>query len=116
MEFRWIQGEDIKILNDIVESQGWSPIPSTSIAFVAFDDEGLAGFHILQMRPHPEPLYVRPDLEGSGLSADLAGAMAQFLKDTNTNGFICIADTPEAEKLCKKFGMQKVSSPVYVRV
>lgn len=114
---KWIQGQElISLLSSIIEQQKWSPLPDSAMGIVAFDENGVAGFHILQLRPHPEPLWVRPDMEGTGLSGDLAGAMAQFLHDTNTGGFICVADTPEAEKLCKSFGMTKVTSPVYVKL
>ncbi len=117
LTFKWITGGDqLQCLRQVIQDQGWTPIPDSAVAYVAFDEAGkVAGFHILQLKPHAEPLYVRPDMEGTGLSGDLAGAMAQFLHDTQTDSFMAIADTPEAEKLCKSFGMTKVDSPVYIK-
>ena len=116
MEVKWLQGEELEVLQPIVEKRGWTPLHPAAVARVAFDSEGLVcGFHVLQLRPHPEPLWVREDMRGTGLAGDLAGDMHHFLEETLTAGFMCIADSPEAEKLCKSFGMKKVEKPVYVK-
>ena len=99
----------------MVEAEGWSPLPPTSLAYAAFDAIGLAGFYALQLRPHVEPLWVREDMRGTGLAATLVDVMSKFLEATNTRGFIVIADTPEAVKLCEHYGMRRVIAPVFIR-
>jgi hypothetical protein len=115
MQTVFLTGDDLKILSPIFEEKGWSPLPISSVAIVMMDDKGVAGFHALQVVAHPEPLWVRPDMEGTGLAADLAGEMNDFLDSTNTNRIMCIADSPHAAKLCESLGMKLVSSPVYIR-
>lgn len=115
MEIKHITGQHLRILDPIFGEMGWSQLPQSSIAIVAMDDKGVAGFHVLQLRPHAEPLYVRQDKVGTGLGAQLAGLMSDFLRETETEGFMAIADTPEAEKLCESFGMRRITSPVYMK-
>lgn len=112
---KWITGTHLGILDGIIKEQGWTPIPLNSMALVKIDERGIAAFHILQMKAHPEPLYVREDMRGTGLAADVAQEMANFLEATGTNSFICIADKPEVAKLCESLGMRRIDSPVYVK-
>lgn len=112
---QYITGDELVLIDGIVEAEGWTPLPSTALALVAFDEKGMAGFHILQMRPHAEPLWIRPDLRGTKLCVELATEMKQFLDQTNTQGYIVIADTIEAAKLCESFGMKRITSPVYIK-
>lgn len=111
----WLSGEQIAGLAAIVAEQGWTPIPSKAVVLAAFDEEGLAGFHVLQMRAHVEPLYVRPSLRGTGLAMQLSGEMKQFLEDTGTGSYIVIADSPVAVRLCDMHGMKRIPSPVYIK-
>lgn len=116
MNFQWVTGDKAVFLNPTIQALGWTPITEASVARIAFDEKGeLAGFYILQPRPHAEPMWVRPDLRGSSLAHDLAGDMEDFLESTNVQGFMCIAETPEAIRLCEKFGMKRVTHPVYMR-
>lgn len=110
----WIHGEDVHLLDDIVAANGWTPLNSSSLALVAMDDDGIAGFHVLRLVPIPT-LWVRPDLRGSRLALELAEDMEKFLTDTNSKGFIVIADDPASAKICEKFGMRRITSPVYIR-
>jgi hypothetical protein len=40
--------------------------------------------------------------------------MVEFLTDAKARGWIVIADSPEAKKLCEDRGMTRVKSPVYI--
>lgn len=111
----WVKGEDIHMLDDIIAQEGWSPISESAIAQVAIDEKGIAGFHILQVKSHPEPLFVRPDLRGTSLAVELATNMKAFLDTMGITNFIVVADDPAMARLCEKFGMRLVTSPVYVK-
>lgn len=115
MEFKWIYGNDLAILDSVVAEKGWTPIPKSSMALIAVDKDGLAGFHVLRVVSHPEPLWVRFDKRGTGLAAELADGMSKFLEETGTEGFMCVADSPEAVKLCESLGMRLVTNPVYIK-
>jgi len=112
----WLLGEDILVLNDVIEREGWTQVNTSNVAVAAVDRDGIAGFHILRTMPHPEPLWIRPDKRNTGLAEELANDMYNFLKDTNTPSYMVVADTPEAVKLCEHFGMKRIESPVYLKV
>ena len=110
---KWLSGEDLEVINPIIEERGWTPPPKSALVLACFDEQGLAGFHVLRLVPHAEPLWVRKDLRGTGLATELAAEMHNFLVETGTHGFMVIADDPAAAQLCERFGMVKVTSPVY---
>ncbi len=110
----WLHGDDVHMLDDIIAHEGWTPLDANAVALTAIDDNGVAGFHVLHLVPIPT-LWVRPDLRGTSLAVDLATDMEKFLTDTNSKGFIVIADSPVSAKMCEKFGMRLVTSPVYIR-
>lgn len=115
MQYKWLSGDQLTELWPIFIMQGWTIPPATSLTYAAYDDRGVAGFHVLQMVPHPEPIWIRPDKVGTGLSGELASEMAKFLEATHTERYVVIANTPEAEKLCVRLGMTKVTGVAYVK-
>lgn len=120
VRYRWIDGptatvEEWDHVDEILAMQGWSSLNRpTSRVLVAEDKEGIAGLICLQLYPHTEPLYVRPAYRGTGLAEELADRMYAFMRDVQARGFMVVADSPYAEKLCKERGMTKVESPVYI--
>jgi len=113
MTLEWLKGEDLGVLAPIIEQEGWTPLPSSAMALAAFDENGLAGFHVLRLHPHAEPLWVRPDLRVGQVAFKLAAEMFNFLQETKSPVMV-IADSPVVAKMCEKFGMRKVDSPVYI--
>lgn len=116
LEFRWLEGGELTQLEPLLESRGHMSLNNNMArALCAFDTNGnIAAFHVLQMIPHAEPLYVNPTYRGTGLAEDLADRMVSFLRSCNARGFMVVADNPASVKLCEQFGMRKVDSPVYV--
>ena len=118
MEFRWVTGQEmIDILQPIIERNGWTPLnPVTARALIATEADGdlLCGFSIVQLFPHAEPMWVTKELRGSGLAEELADRMRAYLAEVGARGYMVIADSPFAEKLCKERGMTRVVSPVYM--
>jgi len=110
----YLTGDEALILNPIIEQEGWTPINRDSIAIVAKDEDGIAGFFILRSIPHAEPMWIRPDLRKTSLAMSLASGMEQFLKETSTHGVVVIADNPVVQRMCESFGMRRVDSPVFI--
>ena len=50
------------------------PDPEMARIIVAWDDLTVAGFVVIQMQPHIEPLYVAPAYRHQGLAGELAAA------------------------------------------
>lgn len=113
--YKWIDGDELLALEPIMEKRGWTSLNNrTARAFCAYDGDKLVGFHVLQMFPHCEPLYVDPAYRGSGIADHLAEGMLTFMREVSARGFMVIADSPAAEALCRHYGMRKVDSPVYL--
>lgn len=121
MRYRWIDGfnatdAEWNRIEDLLASRGWSSLTrSTSRILVAEDDDGeLMGFLVLQLYPHTEPLWVRPSARGTDVAAELSNRMVDFLIEIKARGWMVIADSPFAAKLCEERGMRKLEKPVYV--
>jgi len=115
--FRWVEGNqpEMEAVQAIIEEKGWTPLNfPTSRAYCAFDGDSLIGFIVLQLFPHTEPLFVADEYRGTGVTEELVDGMASFMEDVRARGFICIADSPFAEKLCQSWGMKRIESPVYL--
>lgn len=120
--YEWITaGTDayMKQVDDIITAKGWTPLNDlASRVHIAVDSKRgnkLAAFHVLQLFPHCEPLWVDPDYLGAGLADIMADKMLHFMIDEmHARGFMVIADSPHAVKLCEDRGMRRVTSPVYV--
>lgn len=104
-------------INTTIDALGWTQLNyNTPMRILcALDRNGnLVGWLVLQFFPHTEPLYVNADHRGTGLAAELADKMFNFLVATDTRGFMFVADSPAAEKLAQHYGLKRVDKPVYV--
>lgn len=116
--FKWLEGKEAcEWLNEVLERRGWSLLNEhTARALCAYKDERIIGFHVIQLFPHAEPLFIDPEWRGTGLAEELADRMYEFLKEVRTRGYMVIAESPFAEKLCQERGMKRVNYPVYMAV
>lgn len=114
IKFRWVDGAELEVLEPILSQMGAMSLnPKVSRALCAFDtNDSLVGFVCLQLIPHPEPLYVIPELRGTGLAQELAAQMVDYLKDSR--GFVCVAGNAHSQKMCEELGMRRVEHPVYI--
>lgn len=120
--FRWVDGftatdADWDRIDQVLAARGWMALnKSTSRVLLAEADGELAGFYCLQMAPHVEPMFVQPALRGSGLAEELADRMQAFLIEVHARGYYAVADNPLVAKMCEARGMERIPSPVYVKV
>jgi hypothetical protein len=122
MQYRWMIPDEIELrVNPICASRGWAqfnindPMPTCRIlgAFDETENDQLVGFFGISLFPVLGPMFVLPDRRDGEASRELAGQMYAFLNDNDARGYLVIADSPVTERLCKRYGMEKVSSPVY---
>jgi hypothetical protein len=120
--FRWIEGwnatpEEWERIEKILTARGWMVLnPNTSRILVAEQDEMLAGFVILQMVAHTEPLFVAPKFRGTELAAELSDRLIQFMHDCKARGWMAIASNSIVAAECERKGMKRVTLPVYAYV
>jgi len=115
IEFRWLDWEDLKLLDVVLESKGIASLnQATSRGLGIFDGEQLVGFCVLQLFPLLGPLWLDPTYRGQGLAEQVADKILEFLNETNARGYIAIADSPHTNKLCERIGMHKLDSPVFI--
>jgi hypothetical protein len=118
--YRWVDGKDASDadwdkIESILVARGWMSLNrQVSRILIAEDESGKMGFHVFQMIPYCGPLFVPPSMRGSGVAEELADRMFQFLGEMQARGWIATAESPHAAALCEKYGMDKVTTPVYV--
>ena len=118
--YRWIEGatasdEDWDRIEYILATRGWASLNrNTSRIRVAERGDKLVAFYVLQMFPHAEPMWVAPAERSSGVADALADDMLHFLTEIRARGWMIVADSKFAEKMCEARGMRKLQSPVYV--
>lgn len=121
MEIRWLSNEEIeRLVNPTLRMQGWAELniddcrPTCKVLGAFIAGECIESF-TLQLYPILGPL-IRHDntVRDSGeTSRGLAIVMKRFLDDLPARGYLAIANSPVTERLCKRYGMEKIEVPVY---
>ena len=121
MDIRWLTNEEIeRLVNPTLRLQGWAELninetqPTCRVLGSFVDGELLESF-TLQMYPVLGPLVRHNnEVRDSGeTSRKLAMAMKQFLDDSAARGYLAIANSLVTERLCERFGMERIAVPVY---
>jgi hypothetical protein len=118
--YRWIHGplastEEWDSIDMILAARGWTPWnKQTTIVLVAEDEEGIAGFLPVQLFPHVEPLWVRPNKRGTEVAEQLAKKVIEFMHSIEARGWISVASDKNVAEMCERQGMKKVEQPVYM--
>lgn len=118
MEFRWLEPEEIvALVNPSLALQGWPQLNTGCCRVLgAFEGDRLIECFTLQLYPVLGPLLrVDNTVRDNGeTSRELAQRMQAYLKQEDARGYMTIADNPLTERLCERFGMKRVDSPVFV--
>lgn len=118
MTYRWLTSDEIlRDVNPALAARGWSEL-NTEVARVlgAFDGGSLIEVFAIQLFPLLGPL-VRVDntyRDNGEVSRVLAQEMEEFLATNEARGCLAIADSPVTERLCQRFGMRRLESPVFI--
>ena len=121
MEFRWLEGDEIvNLVNPVMVARGWAALnvnedQPTCRVLGAFDEERLVEVFAFQLYPVLGPLLkIDPDFQDSGKCArELADRMRAFMNEVKARGCLAVADSPVTTRLCERFGMTPIGSPVY---
>lgn len=120
MEYRWLEPSEIdEWVNPVLRQKGWALLncneeQPTCRVLGAFDDIMLVGFNVLQLTPMVGPLYVSPDHRDGSVSRELVQEMHAWLGQVGARGYMAVCDSPVSERMCQRYGMTALASPVYV--
>ena len=123
MEYRFLTDDEIEgLFNPACRAQGFAemninadPQRPTCRVLGAFWDGVLVEGFALQLYPVLGPiLKVNEAFADNGdTSRGLAAHMQEFLEEGKARGYLTIADSPITYRLCKRFGMEEIKSPVF---
>jgi hypothetical protein len=121
VEFRWLTFDEIAdLLNPVCRENGFAelnvnPQMPTCRVMGAFADGVLLEAFAFQMYPMLGPLVkVEKSFRDDGeIARTLAQKMKEFLDECDARAYLVVADNPISERLCRRFGMEELSSPVY---
>jgi GNAT superfamily N-acetyltransferase len=122
LTYRWIDGfaateAEWDLIDSMLAARGWMALNrNTSRILLAEVGGQIQGFHVFQMIPYCGPLHVSKKYRGTGLAEELADKMQDWLVEVNARGWIAVTESPYAAKLCEARGMERLPSPVYVKV
>ena len=119
--YRWCDGPQMSDadwdrenarLEPVLITRGWASLSKwTSRILIAETSAGdLVGFIVLQALPFVGPLYTVPSARGTGIAEDLSDQMQAFLTENKARGWVAIAESPHAAKLCEQRGMKRVEN------
>lgn len=115
MTYRWLDGDELALLDPIIASRNWTPINrKCARALIAEENGYLRGFLVVRLIEHTEPLWVEPDSRGREIAGELSRQMAEYLRSHNVSGWMAQCDSPYAVELCEQNGMTRIESPVYM--
>lgn len=114
MQYRWIDGDELAVLDPIIESRNWTPLNrKCSRALIAEEDGQLKGFLVVQLYAHTEPLFVSPGERGQGIAEELSVRVVDYLRKSEVTNWMAMCSSPHAVKICERNGMERVSIPVF---
>lgn len=118
--YRWLEPSDIaEWVNPECRRMGWlefninEDLPTCRV-LGAFEGPNLVGFFGFSLIPHLGPLWTDSEHRDGVVSRELASKMAEFMMAVNTRGALMIADSPVTARLAERFGLEHVSSPVFI--
>jgi len=99
-------------LESIFEEHGVQlPDPELARIIIARDEDVIAGFVVIQLQPHIEPLYVDESYRHKGLANELAdAAVALFPPGT---AYFAFSPREGISSLAEKSGLQQLPWKVY---
>ena len=124
MDIRWLTDDEIvSLVNPALQKRGWAelnvnPAAPTCRALGGFWDGVLVEAFAFQLFPVLGPmLKVDNTFRDNGdTSRALAAKMEEWLGEVSARGYLAIADSPVTERLCVRYGMTKIESPVFQKV
>lgn len=118
MTFRWLEEDEILAeVNPALAVKGYPQLNTGCCRVMgAFDDDILIEFIAVQLFPMIGPmLRVNNETRDDGAtSRELGRMMHNYLESEDARGALTIADHPVTARLCERYGMKKIDSPVFI--
>ena len=123
MTIRWLELSEVETLvNPVLKSRGYAELnlnevsPTCRVLGAFLEDGYLVESFAFQLYPVLGPLLRHDNsIRDSGeTSRQLASVMHEFLTSVDARDFLVIANSPISERLCERFGMKVVETPVYM--
>lgn len=118
--YRWLTSDEIADwVNPECGRHGWVQFnvneqTPTCRVIGAFEGPEMLGFFGFSLIPHIGPLWCDQDHRNGSVSLGLAEEMAKFMFEVQARGALMIADNPATERMAQKFGLERVTSPVFI--
>lgn len=120
MTTRFLDADEIeKLVNPLLAFRGMPQLNiGLSRVLAAFEGETLIEFIVVQLFPMLGPLLKvdNTSRDGGEISRLLAKQMFDYLKENQARGYLAVAESPVTVKLCERYGMQKLTDPVFLQV
>lgn len=122
MDYHWLSAPEVQhVINPICSKEGWPQLninvdQPTNLVRGAFEDGNLVGFLAMQLFPMLGPAWVDPAYRDGTVSRQMADHMHEFLRSHEARGYLVVADNAVTERLCERYAMKRVESPVYMAV
>ena len=117
IKYRWLAPNEFSLLVPVfAEYEAELPNPALSAVYGAFNDaQELVGFHVVQLMPHAEPMWIHPNYRAKVNWREFQkGVESLFDKDAGGCYFIFPSDDRVA-KLCKRGGMTEIPIKAWKR-
>lgn len=118
--YRWLDHSDIDDwVNPECRRKGWMEFNineerPTCRVLGAFEGPNLVGFFGFSLIPHLGPMWTDSEHRDGVVSREMAQRMADFMHEVHSRGAIMIADSPVTARMAERFGLERVSSPVFI--
>jgi len=121
IEFRWLNDDEVETLvNPSLAARGMVQLninpeqPTCRVLGAVADGVVVEAFAFQLISLLGPMIKLVPDFRDNGETGrTLAAKMKEFLEEVQARAYICVADSPISERLCERFSMEKISSPVY---
>lgn len=118
MTYEWLTPEQIEwLVNPALKLKGMALLnPDFCRVMGAWDNGRLVESFCIQPFPVLGPLLRHDNMhrDNGEVSRGLAEKMHEYLEESDARGYMTVADSPVTRRLCERYGMQRLASPVYV--
>jgi hypothetical protein len=120
IQYEWVDGPNSSdqawdVIEQIMATRGWLGLNrNTTRVLLAWKDDKVIGFNVLQLMPYVGPLFVVPSERGTGVAGELVDRTMQFMAEVDARGFLAIAHSEHSVKKCISLGMELVEAPVFM--
>jgi ribosomal protein S18 acetylase RimI-like enzyme len=122
VHYRVVSDHELELLRPMFTKLGWAmPNPDMAKVIVAETGEGadgiICGFAVVQFVTHAEPIWIHPELRGTGIAEQLVEKVVSYIeRDCKIDRWVAVAKPGSmAARLCEGQGMVAYPGQLYVK-